>query len=90
MAQKKVGGSTRNGRSSNPKYLGVKKYGGQYISTGGIIVKQRGSTILPGCGVKCGKDFTLFSVKSGFIFFHKKHKKQFVSIFVKNKDTILN
>lgn len=61
MAQKKGGGSTRNGRDSKPKMLGVKAYGGELISAGSIIVRQRGTRIHPGVNVGVGKDHTLFA-----------------------------
>jgi large subunit ribosomal protein L27 len=62
MAQKKGGGSTRNGRDSNPKMLGVKKFGGESISAGSIIVRQRGTRFHPGTNVGIGKDHTLFAL----------------------------
>lgn len=65
MAQKKGGGSTRNGRDSQAKRLGVKVYGGQVISAGGIIVRQRGTQFHPGVNVGIGKDHTLFSLVDG-------------------------
>jgi len=70
MAHKKAGGSTRNGRDSNPKYLGVKKYGGEAIKSGAIIVRQRGTKFHPGANVGCGKDHTLFAKADGFVKFH--------------------
>ena len=65
MAQKKGGGSTRNGRDSKPKMLGVKAYGGQLISAGSIIVRQRGTKFHPGVNVGIGKDHTLFALVDG-------------------------
>ena len=65
MAHKKAGGSSRNGRDSNSKRLGVKSYGGQTISAGSIIVRQRGTKFHPGKNVGCGKDHTLFSKIDG-------------------------
>ena len=65
MAQKKGGGSTRNGRDSQPKMLGVKVFGGQVISAGSIIVRQRGTQFHPGRNVACGKDHTLFALVGG-------------------------
>ena len=65
MAQKKGGGSTRNGRDSNPKMLGVKVFGGQTISAGAIIVRQRGTRFHPGNNVGIGKDHTLFALVDG-------------------------
>lgn len=65
MAHKKAGGSTSNGRDSNAKRLGVKKYGGQKVTGGSIIVRQRGTRIHPGINVGLGRDFTLFSTIDG-------------------------
>ncbi|QCI26826.1 50S ribosomal protein L27 [Buchnera aphidicola (Thelaxes californica)] len=75
MAQKKAGGSTRNGRDSNPKKLGVKKFGGEFVISGNILVKQRGTKFHPGLNVQCGKDHTLFAVKNGIVQFKKKGVK---------------
>ena len=71
MAHKKAGGSTRNGRDSNPKYLGVKKYAGEVVKAGGIVVRQRGSHFHPGNNVGMGKDFTLFSLIDGKVKFER-------------------
>ena len=72
MAQKKGGGSTRNGRDSQPKMLGVKAYGGQTVSAGSIIVRQRGTRFHPGVNVGLGKDHTLFALKNGVVQFAVK------------------
>ena len=82
MAQKKGGGSTRNGRDSNPKMLGVKAFGGQLISAGSIIVRQRGTKFHPGTNVGLGKDHTLFALVDGHVTFGTKgaFSKQTVSI----------
>jgi large subunit ribosomal protein L27 len=72
MAQKKGGGSTRNGRDSQPKMLGVKVFGGQQISAGGIIVRQRGTKFHPGTNVGVGKDHTLFALVDGEVSFSVK------------------
>ena len=69
MAQKKGGGSTRNGRDSKPKMLGVKIFGGQQISAGSIIVRQRGTRFHPGTNVGIGKDHTLFALIDGEVSF---------------------
>ena len=69
MAQKKGGGSTRNGRDSQPKMLGVKVFGGQAIHAGGIIVRQRGTKFHPGSNVGIGKDHTLFALADGHVSF---------------------
>ena len=72
MAQKKGGGSTRNGRDSKPKMLGVKAYGGESISAGAIIVRQRGTKFHPGTNVGIGKDHTLFALAAGKVSFAVK------------------
>jgi len=65
MAHKKAGGSSRNGRDSNSKRLGVKKYGGEAVIAGNILVRQRGTKIRPGDNVGCGRDHTLFALSDG-------------------------
>jgi large subunit ribosomal protein L27 len=72
MAQKKGGGSTRNGRDSQPKMLGVKAFGGELISAGSIIVRQRGTKFHPGTNVGLGKDHTLFALVDGHVSFAVK------------------
>ena len=72
MAHKKGGGSTRNGRDSKPKMLGVKSYGGELISAGAIIVRQRGTQFHPGTNVGIGKDHTLFALVDGNVVFETK------------------
>ena len=72
MAQKKGGGSTRNGRDSQPKMLGVKAYGGEVISSGSIIVRQRGTQFHPGVIVGVGRDHTLFALADGEVVFSVK------------------
>jgi len=72
MAQKKGGGSTRNGRDSQPKMLGVKAYGGQQVSAGAIIVRQRGTRFHPGTHVGMGRDHTLFALVDGAVSFETK------------------
>jgi large subunit ribosomal protein L27 len=69
MAHKKGVGSSRNGRDSNPNYLGVKKYGGEFVVAGNIIVRQRGTRIHPGRNVGRGKDDTLFALSDGYVTF---------------------
>lgn len=71
MAQKKAGGSSKNGRDSNPKYLGVKRYGGQQVTAGCILVRQRGTRFYPGKNVGLGRDHTLFSKVDGVVRFSK-------------------
>ena len=82
MAHKKAGGSTRNGRDSESKRLGVKMYGGQQVAAGNIIVRQRGTKFHPGSNVGIGKDHTLFAKCDGKVSFEKKGKnlRQFVNI----------
>ena len=82
MAHKKGGGSSRNGRDSHAKRLGVKKYGGEVVRTGNIIVRQRGMRIKPGINVGMGKDYTLFAVADGFVRFeHTRGGRKRVSVF---------
>ena len=69
MAHKKGGGSTRNGRDSNSQHRGVKRFGGQQVSAGSIIVRQRGTKFMPGRNVGVGKDYTLFALKDGVVAF---------------------
>ncbi|URJ25789.1 50S ribosomal protein L27 [Blochmannia endosymbiont of Camponotus sp.] len=82
MAHKKAGGSTRNGRDSHSKRLGVKCFGGECVSSGTIIVRQRGNTFHPGKYVGCGRDYTLFALKSGKVLFEKRGalRRRFISI----------
>ncbi len=82
MAQKKGGGSTRNGRDSKPKMLGVKKFGGELVGAGAIIVRQRGTKFHPGTNVGIGKDHTLFALTEGHVTFAIKGamNKQTVSV----------
>ena len=75
MAHKKAGGSTRNGRDSNPKYLGVKCYGGQHVLPGNIIIRQRGTVCHAGKGVGMGKDHTLYALNEGIVRFAYTGKK---------------
>ena len=82
MAHKKAGGSTRNGRDSNPKYLGVKRYDGEYVLAGNIIVRQRGTRFHAGENVGVGRDHTLFAFADGTVKFENKGlpKRKYVSI----------
>ncbi len=81
MAHKKSGGSTRNGRDSNPKYLGVKKYGGEHVIPGNIIKRQRGTKTYPGANVGMGRDHTLFALVEGHVeFTTKRGDRQYVSV----------
>ena len=76
MAHKKGAGSTKNGRDSNAKRLGVKRFGGQRVKAGNILVRQRGMKFTPGLNVGCGKDFTLFALTEGTIKFDYQEGKQ--------------
>ncbi len=81
MSTSKSGGSSGNGRDSKSKRLGCKKFGGEAVISGNIIMRQRGTKCHPGDGVKRGNDDTLFAVKPGFIKFHKGFKgRQYVSV----------
>ncbi len=82
MAHKKAGGSTRNGRDSQSKRLGLKIFGGQAVSAGNIIVRQRGTRFHPGTNVGCGKDHTLFAKADGVVEFKVKgpNKRKYVNV----------
>lgn len=82
MAHKKAGGSTRNGRDSNPKYLGVKKFGGESVLAGNIIIRQRGTNCHPGTGVAMGRDHTLYALIAGVVRFAIKGPKRRKTVFV--------
>jgi large subunit ribosomal protein L27 len=83
MAQKKGGGSTRNGRDSQPKMLGVKVFGGERVSAGSIIVRQRGTKFHAGSGVGMGRDHTLFALVDGAVAFETKGALNRQTVFVK-------
>ncbi|MCA1726104.1 MAG: 50S ribosomal protein L27 [Actinobacteria bacterium] len=80
MAHKKGGGSSRNGRDSKPKFLGVKRYGGQVVTAGSILVRQRGSRIHPGTGVGIGSDDTLFARQAGIVRYSTSKGRKVASI----------
>lgn len=82
MAHKKAGGSTRNGRDSQPKRLGIKRYGGQFVRAGNILVRQRGTRFHAGENVGCGRDHTLFATRDGQVKFVEKgkNKRKFVTV----------
>ena len=84
MAHKKAGGSSRNGRDSESKRLGVKRFGGQIVSAGSIIVRQRGTRFHPGQNVGCGKDHTLFAKVDGRVVFNVKGplQRKYVNVVV--------
>lgn len=81
MAHKKGVGSSRNGRDSNPSYLGVKRAGGQPVNAGGIIVRQRGTKFHPGRNVGRGKDDTLFALTDGVVKFERMRARNVVSVY---------
>jgi large subunit ribosomal protein L27 len=88
MAHKKGVGSSRNGRDSNPKFQGVKKYGGEKVNAGNIIVRQDGTKVHPGSNVGMGNDFTLFALIDGVVKFEHKSKKRYrVSVYAPQKST---
>ena len=80
MAHKKGGGSSNNGRDSNPQYLGVKRYAGERVRAGGIIVRQRGTRIHPGRNVGRGGDDTLFALVDGLVSFRQSGKRKYAEI----------
>ena len=82
MAHKKAGGSSRNGRDSKGRRLGVKKFGGEFVISGNIIVRQRGTKYHPGANVGIGVDHTLFATTSGVVTFKQKETRQYVSVMV--------
>jgi large subunit ribosomal protein L27 len=82
MAHKKGVGSTRNGRDSNPQYLGVKRFGGEFVKSGNILVRQRGTKFHPGVNVRRASDDTLFAVADGQVKFEHKNKERYkVSVY---------
>jgi len=82
MAHKKGVGSSKNGRDSNPQYLGVKRYGGQKVAAGNILVRQRGTKFHNGRNVGIGKDHTLFSLIDGFVKFEtRKANRKYISVY---------
>ncbi len=85
MAHKKSGGTTKNGRDSNPKYLGIKVTPGSFAKTGEVLVRQRGTAILPGKNVSMGKDHTLFAATNGKVAIGYKRKVHFDNSVVKKK-----
>jgi len=79
MAHKKGGGSTKNGRDSNPQMRGIKRYGGQTVRAGEILVRQCGTRFHPGKGVGCGKDYTLFALQDGVVQFQTRRRVSVVA-----------
>ena len=76
MAHKKGVGSSRNGRDSNPQYRGVKKFGGEFVRAGGIIIRQCGTKVHPGLNVGLGRDYTIFALVDGTVQFSPKDKRR--------------
>ena len=81
MAHKKGAGSSKNGRDSNSKRLGVKRYGGETVIPGNIILRQRGTKIRPGENVGLGKDFTIYALVDGQVTFETRHGRKYVSVY---------
>jgi large subunit ribosomal protein L27 len=81
MAHKKGGGSSRNGRDSDGQRLGVKRYGGELVSAGSIIVRQHGTVFHPGVNADLGKDYTLFATITGYVKFESKAGKKLISVY---------
>jgi len=81
MAHKKGGGSTKNGRDSNSKRLGVKRYGGEWVIPGNIIVRQKGTKIKPGTNVGLGRDYTIYAVVEGQVTFEQRYGRKYVSVY---------
>ena len=80
MAQKKAGGSSRNGRDSAGRRVGVKKFGSEFVEPGNILVRQRGTKFYPGKNVGMGRDHTLYSVATGTVLFYKRMGRQFITV----------
>ncbi|MDI6821969.1 MAG: 50S ribosomal protein L27 [Actinomycetota bacterium] len=80
MAHKKGMGSSRNGRDSRSKRLGVKRYGGQFVTAGSILVRQRGTRIKPGLNVGLGRDYTLFALIDGYVMYESRNNSRKVSV----------
>jgi len=80
MARKRGGSGAKNGRDSNPKYLGVKASGGSFVKAGTIITRQRGTKIHPGTNVGCGRDYTLFAKATGTVMFHNRRGRKLASV----------
>ena len=86
MAHKKAGGSTRNGRDSQSKRLGIKRFGSETVKAGNIIVRQRGTRYHPGVNVGCGRDHTLFATADGVVVFERKGAKNRTFVSVQARD----
>ena len=82
MARKRGGSGAKNGRDSNPQYLGIKTSGGSMVKAGSIIARQRGTKIHPGVNVGCGGDYTLFALVDGTVNFHQRRGRKLASVMV--------
>ena len=80
MARKRGGSGAKNGRDSNPQYLGIKASGGSLVKAGTIIARQRGTKIHPGTNVGCGRDYTLFAIADGTVKFHQRRGRKLASV----------
>lgn len=80
MARKRGGSGAKNGRDSNPKYLGVKAYSGEVVKAGSILIRQRGTKVHPGKNVGCGSDYTLYAKVQGKVYFHERMGRKLLSI----------
>lgn len=88
MAHKKAGSSSHNGRDSRPQFLGIKKYGGESVIAGNVLVRQRGSRFYPGLNVRKGKDDTLFAVVDGVVRFGVRHDHKVVDVLAEKQETV--
>ena len=88
MAHKKGVGSSRNGRDSNPQYLGVKEYAGQFVTAGSILIRQRGSQFDPGANVGQGRDYTLFSTIDGYVKFEGHKHTRRISVYAEKPGVV--
>ncbi|MDR1868875.1 MAG: 50S ribosomal protein L27 [Treponema sp.] len=84
MARKRGGSGAKNGRDSNPQYLGIKSSDGSFVRAGTIIARQRGTKIHPGANVGCGGDFTLFALADGKVNFHQRRGRKLASVIQEN------
>jgi large subunit ribosomal protein L27 len=88
MAHKKGGGSTRNGRDSNAKRLGIKRYGGEYVGPGMIIVRQKGTKYRPGNNVGVGRDYTIYSMIDGQVTFENRYGRKVISVYPAQTESV--
>ena len=88
MARKRGGSGAKNGRDSNPQYLGIKISGGSTVKAGSIIARQRGTKIHPGANVGCGGDYTLFALADGTLSFHQRRGRKLASVITETAGTV--